>query len=171
MVWTFSHIIARVACGISRWSVDVFLAAEPREDHSSTANKVPDITIPSATQTSHILWLKSHYRTFSLFVVSIYAKEREVQLPQDMLEHHYGYRFIVLGLWTPIWPPWRHIANGHHPREIYNTRHKSLKQTPFVLNFVEHFLHSLFALLFSLKCAPLLPQYWRHNYFEALRRL
>ena len=43
VVWTFSHIIACVACGISRWSVDVFLATEPAEDHSSTANKVPGI--------------------------------------------------------------------------------------------------------------------------------
>ena len=37
-------------------------------------------------------------------------------------------------------------------------RHKSLKQTPFVLNFLENFFHSLFALLFEIKCAPLRPQ-------------
>ena len=48
-----------------------------------------------------------------------------------MLEDHYGYRFIVLGLWTPIWPLWHHMAYGHHPGETYNTRHKSLKQTSF----------------------------------------
>ena len=93
-------------------------------------------------------------------------KKEKFNFHRICLEHHYGRRFIVLGLWTPIWPPWRHIANGHHPRETYNTRHKSLKQTPFVLNFLEHFLHSLFALLFSLKCAPFLPQCWATRILE-----
>ena len=41
----------------------------------------------------------------------------------------------------------------------YNTHcHKSLKQNPFFLNFLENFLYSLFSPLFSLKCVPLLPQ-------------
>ena len=45
----------------------------------------------------------------------------------------------------------------------YNNCHKSLKQTPFHLNFLEKFWHLLLAPLFSLKtlkCAPLLPQCW-----------
>ena len=42
----------------------------------------------------------------------------------------------------------------------HNTRHKSLKQKLFLFNFLENFLHSLFTPLFSLKCAPLLPQCW-----------
>ena len=42
----------------------------------------------------------------------------------------------------------------------FNTRHKSLKQTPFLLNFLENFLHLLFAPLFSVKCTPPLPQCW-----------
>ena len=44
--------------------------------------------------------------------------------------------------------------------ESCNTRHKSLKQEPFVLNFLQNFLHSRFTPLFSLKCAALLPQCW-----------
>ena len=43
---------------------------------------------------------------------------------------------------------------------FYNTRHKSLKQKPFPLNFLLNFLHSLFTHLFSLKSAHLLPQCW-----------
>ena len=43
---------------------------------------------------------------------------------------------------------------------FYNTRHKSLKQKPFPMNFLLNFLHSLFTHLFSLKSAHLLPQCW-----------
>ena len=43
---------------------------------------------------------------------------------------------------------------------VYNTRHKSLKQKPFALNFLLNFLHSLFTHLFLLKSAHLLPQCW-----------
>ena len=42
----------------------------------------------------------------------------------------------------------------------YNTCHKLLKQNLFFSYFLENFAHSLFSLLFSLKCAPLLPQCW-----------
>ena len=110
-------------------------------------------------------WKAIIERFHFLWSASMQKKEK-FNFHRICLEHHYGRRFIVLGLWTPIWPPWRNIANGHHPRETYNTRHKSLKQTPFVLNFLEHFLHSLFALLFSLKCAPFLPQCWATRILE-----
>ena len=93
-------------------------------------------------------------------------KKEKFNFHRICLGHHYGRRFIVLGLWTPIWPPWRHIANGHHPRETYNTRHKSLKQTPFDPNFLENFLHPLFALLFSLKCGPFFPNVELHVFWS-----
>ena len=47
-----------------------------------------------------------------------------------------------------------------------NTSHKSLKQNPFFLNFLENFVHSLFSPLFSLKYAPLLPQCWATHILE-----
>ena len=43
---------------------------------------------------------------------------------------------------------------------FYNTRHKSLKQKPFPMNFLLNFLHSFFTHLLSLKSAHLLPQCW-----------
>ena len=42
----------------------------------------------------------------------------------------------------------------------YNTRRK------FCLEFSPHFIHSLFIPLFSLKCAPLLPQCWATRFLE-----
>ena len=41
-----------------------------------------------------------------------------------------------------------------------------LKQNAFFLNFLENFAHSPFSALFSLKCAPLLPQYWATHILE-----
>ena len=48
----------------------------------------------------------------------------------------------------------------------YLSCHKLLKQNLFFLNFLENFAHSLFSLLFSLKCAPLLPQCWATRILE-----
>ena len=50
--------------------------------------------------------------------------------------------------------------------KFYNTRHKSLKQKPFFLNFLGNFLNSIFTPLFSLKCTPLLPQWWATRILE-----
>ena len=48
----------------------------------------------------------------------------------------------------------------------YNTCHKSLKQEPFVLNFLQiSYIHSRHT-SFSLKCAPLLPQCWATHILE-----
>ena len=48
----------------------------------------------------------------------------------------------------------------------YDTHHKSLKQTPFLMNFLQTFLHSLIVISFSLKCAPLPPQCWATHILE-----
>ena len=53
----------------------------------------------------------------------------------------------------------------------YNARHKSLKQEPFVLNFLQFFyIHSLHPCtpLFSLQCAPLLPHCWAESIFTEM---
>ena len=57
---------------------------------------------------------------------------------------HYPVRYRLYMPWTPS----------------YNTHRKSLKQKPFLWNFLKNFLHSLFTPLFSLKCALHLPQCW-----------
>ena len=49
---------------------------------------------------------------------------------------------------------------------FYNTRHKSLKQKPFPMNFLLNFLHSFFTHLFSLKSAHLLPRCWARLILE-----
>ena len=57
---------------------------------------------------------------------------------------HYPVRYRLYMPWTPS----------------YNTHRKSLKQKLFLWNFLKNFWHSLFTPLFSLKCAPHLPQCW-----------
>ena len=52
----------------------------------------------------------------------------------------------------------------------YNTRHKSLKQTLFLSNFLENSWDLYFTLFFSLTCAFSLPNV-EPAYFEALRPL
>ena len=49
---------------------------------------------------------------------------------------------------------------------FHNICHKSVKQKPLLLNFLENFLHSLFTPLSSLKCVPLLPQCWAMRILE-----
>ena len=55
--------------------------------------------------------------------------------------------------------------------QTYNTRHRSLKQKPFFLNFLENFLHSLFTPWFSRiqMCTSPSPML-SYAYFGALRR-
>ena len=57
---------------------------------------------------------------------------------------HYPVRYRLYMPWTPS----------------YNTHRKSLKQKPFLWNFLKNFLHSLFTPLFPLKYTPHLPQRW-----------
>ena len=65
---------------------------------------------------------------------------------------------LILIRWIVIYPV--ESATQRLTNRGHNTRHKSLKHIPVLLNFLENFLHPLFTPLFSLKCAPLLPQSW-----------
>ena len=65
---------------------------------------------------------------------------------------------LILIRWIVIYPV--ESATQRLTNRGHNTRHKSLKHKPFLLNFLENFLHSLFTPFFSLKCAPLLPRCW-----------
>ena len=70
----------------------------------------------------------------------------------------------VFHRWSKMSPWTKTVTISSLPTK-YSTRHKSLKQTPFLLNFLENFLHSLFTALFSLKC-PLFSQCWARRILE-----
>ena len=61
----------------------------------------------------------------------------------------------TVGIWICVY-----VRGLSYPFLSYNTRRKSLKQTPFLLNFLENSWDLLFTLFFSVKYALLPPQSW-----------